>query len=80
MFIDEGFGSLDEESLQAAMQTLAELSLGNRLVGIISHVNLLKEQIDDFVILQIHHILSVTTIKYGFERKYLTKFENILSQ
>lgn len=51
MFIDEGFGSLDEESLQAAMQTLAELSLGNRLVGIISHVNLLKEQIDAKVII-----------------------------
>ncbi|HHT20155.1 MAG TPA: SMC family ATPase [Tissierellia bacterium] len=51
MFIDEGFGSLDEESLQAAIRTLAELSLGNRLVGIISHVRELKEQIDAKVVI-----------------------------
>ena len=51
MFIDEGFGSLDEESLQAAIRTLAELSLGNRLVGIISHVTQLKEQMDRKVVI-----------------------------
>ena len=46
MFVDEGFGSLDEESLQQAIRTLAELGEGNRLVGIISHVGELKEKID----------------------------------
>lgn len=46
MFVDEGFGSLDEDSLHAAIQTLAELTEGHRLVGIISHVGELKQQID----------------------------------
>lgn len=46
MFIDEGFGSLDEETLDQAMETLASLGDGNRLVGIISHVGELKERID----------------------------------
>lgn len=46
MFVDEGFGSLDSESLTQAFNTLAELSDGNRLVGIISHVVELKEKID----------------------------------
>ncbi len=46
MFVDEGFGSLDEESLQQAMQALAGLTEGKRLVGIISHVAELKERID----------------------------------
>ena len=46
MFIDEGFGSLDEESLQQAMRALSGLAEGDRLVGIISHVPELKEKID----------------------------------
>ncbi len=46
MFVDEGFGSLDEESLSQAIKTLASLTDGNRLVGIISHVAELKEKID----------------------------------
>ncbi|HOO28944.1 MAG TPA: SbcC/MukB-like Walker B domain-containing protein, partial [Lachnospiraceae bacterium] len=46
MFVDEGFGSLDEESLQQAMRALYGLAEGNRLVGIISHVPELKEKID----------------------------------
>jgi exonuclease SbcC len=46
MFVDEGFGSLDEESLQQAMKALTGLTEGNRLVGIISHVAELKEKID----------------------------------
>lgn len=52
MFIDEGFGSLDEESLQQAINMLSELSLGNRLIGIISHVNELKERIDKKIIIR----------------------------
>lgn len=46
MFIDEGFGSLDEASLEQAMKVLAKLSEGNKLVGIISHVGSLRERID----------------------------------
>lgn len=46
MFIDEGFGSLDEESLQQAIRVLSELGEGRRLVGIISHVQELKNRID----------------------------------
>lgn len=46
MFVDEGFGSLDAESLQQAMRALTGLSEGHRLVGVISHVAELKEKID----------------------------------
>ena len=46
LFIDEGFGSLDEESLRQAVDALAGLSQGDRLVGIISHVAELRERID----------------------------------
>lgn len=50
MFVDEGFGSLDEESLQHAMKALSSLTEGNRLVGIISHVAELKEKIDNQIV------------------------------
>lgn len=50
MFVDEGFGSLDEESLRQAIRALAELTDGNRLVGIISHVAELKERIDKQIV------------------------------
>ena len=46
MFVDEGFGSLDEESLTQAINALAGLTEGSRLVGIISHVAELKTRID----------------------------------
>lgn len=46
LFVDEGFGSLDEETLNQAMMALTRLTEGNRLVGIISHVSELKEKID----------------------------------
>lgn len=52
MFVDEGFGSLDEESLKQAIQTLASLSEGNRLIGIISHVPELKEKIDKQIVIK----------------------------
>lgn len=52
MFVDEGFGSLDEESLQQAMKALAGLTEGNRLVGIISHVEELKNRIDKQIVVK----------------------------
>ncbi|MBQ1396768.1 MAG: SMC family ATPase [Eubacterium sp.] len=46
MFVDEGFGSLDEDSLRMAINALADLSEGDRLVGIISHVGVLRDRIE----------------------------------
>lgn len=50
MFVDEGFGSLDDESLDQAMRALSDLAEGNRLVGIISHVAELKNRIDKQIV------------------------------
>ena len=50
MFVDEGFGSLDEESLRQAIRALSALTEGDRLVGIISHVAELKERIDKQIV------------------------------
>ena len=52
MFIDEGFGSLDEESLSQAINALMNLQDANRLVGIISHVSALKEKIDKMIVVK----------------------------
>ena len=52
MFVDEGFGSLDEESLAQAMESLAGLADGNRLVGIISHVPELKQRIEKQILVR----------------------------
>ena len=52
MFVDEGFGTLDDESLKNAINALASLSEGNRLVGIISHVAELKEKIDKQIVIK----------------------------
>ncbi len=60
MFIDEGFGSLDEESLSKAMKALTTLADNNRLVGIISHVGELKQRIDKQIV--------VTKDKSGISR------------
>ena len=57
LFVDEGFGSLDSESLSKAYNTLAALTEGERLVGIISHVAELKERIDKQIL--------VTKLKSG---------------
>ena len=50
MFVDEGFGSLDDESLRQALNVLIKLSGSNRLVGIISHVTELKDRIDKQIV------------------------------
>ena len=52
MFVDEGFGSLDSEALNKAYLTLAGLTQGNRLVGVISHVAELKEKIDRQIVVK----------------------------
>lgn len=57
MFVDEGFGSLDGNALELSVKSLQSLSAGNRLVGIISHVEELKEMIDKKII--------VTKLKSG---------------
>jgi len=47
MFIDEGFGSLDSESLELAMDVIFNLSTNNKLIGIISHIDELKSKIQN---------------------------------
>lgn len=50
LFVDEGFGSLDDSALENAKRILMELAKGNRLVGIISHVSALKHSIEHKII------------------------------
>lgn len=50
MFIDEGFGSLDSETLEKAVRTLTELSDDDKIIGIISHVDALKSRIDKQIV------------------------------
>ena len=52
MFIDEGFGTLDENALRASLQTLSELADGKRLIGIISHVPELEERIEKQIVVR----------------------------
>ncbi|MBY0147173.1 AAA family ATPase [Neobacillus niacini] len=60
MFIDEGFGSLDEESLNKAIDTLIDLQESGRMIGVISHVQELKNAIPA--------ILEVKKTKEGYSR------------
>ena len=65
LFVDEGFGSLDKESLDQAIQVLQRLSADNRLIGIISHVSELKTMINKKIIAQknsqgISHVSVIT--------------------
>lgn len=64
IFIDEGFGTLDTETLDFAMKTLIELQSGGRLVGIISHVEELKNQMPVR--------LEVTKTKTGSSAKFIS--------
>ncbi len=52
VFVDEGFGSLDSDTLEQAYNALAALTEGNRLVGIISHVSELKSRIDKQIVIK----------------------------
>ena len=51
MFVDEGFGSLDEDALNQAVKALGNLAEGKKLVGIISHVSELKDWIDKKIVI-----------------------------
>lgn len=55
LFIDEGFGSLDSESLDQALKTLTTLTGQNKLIGIISHVSELKERVDNQIMIEKDH-------------------------
>ncbi|MFZ0281855.1 MAG: SbcC/MukB-like Walker B domain-containing protein, partial [Bacteroidales bacterium] len=52
-FLDEGFGSLDKESLEIVFETLKSLRKENRIVGVISHVEDMKQEIDAHLIVSI---------------------------
>ena len=52
MFVDEGFGSLDENALSQAYNALVSQTDGSRLVGIISHVSELKDRIDKTIVVE----------------------------
>lgn len=64
MFIDEGFGSLDEESLQKAITALVDLQRAGRMIGVISHVQELKDAFPA--------CLEVSKTKEGFSRTSIT--------
>ena len=64
MFVDEGFGSLDESSLQQALKALNELTEGNRLIGIISHVADLKKIDRQIIVTKDNLDYSRITYKY----------------
>lgn len=65
LFVDEGFGSLDSESLGQAVDILSALSGGQRLIGIISHVEELKERIDSQVLVEKNNNGSSIQTNFG---------------
>ena len=64
LFLDEGFGSLDRNNLDAAVQALGTVAASGRMVGVISHVRAVAEQID--------HVLAVTRSATGSKAEWLT--------
>ena len=65
MFIDEGFGTLDENALRNSLRVLSDLADGKRLIGIISHVQDLEEKIDRQIVVSKTLKGSVVAIKNG---------------
>lgn len=62
LFIDEGFGALDEESLDQACNTLMMLAGKNRMVGIISHVAQLRERVEHQIVVEKHNNGSIARV------------------
>src|SRR5690554_1546562 len=52
LFLDEGFGTLDDEALALALETLANLRQESKIIGVISHVPALKERIGTQIVVQ----------------------------
>ena len=67
LFLDEGFGSLDRNNLDSAVQALATAAASGRMVGVISHVRAVAEQID--------HVLAVARDASGSRARWLTRAE-----
>ena len=67
LFLDEGFGSLDRNNLDSAIQALGTVAASGRMVGVISHVRAVAEQID--------HVLAVTRDAKGSRAQWLTSAE-----
>ena len=67
LFLDEGFGSLDRDNLDAAVQALGTVAAQGRMVGVISHVRAVAEQID--------HVLAVARTAAGSRAKWLSEAE-----
>lgn len=65
MFIDEGFGSLDETSLKQSMEVLNSLADGKRLIGIISHVSEIKQQISQQLV--VSKTMRGSTVELRYE-------------
>ncbi|PFG58277.1 exonuclease SbcC [Vibrio sp. ES.051] len=63
LFIDEGFGSLDPESLELAIQTLVDLQQTGRMIGVISHVSELKEQMAQRIDVEPSRLGSTVSVK-----------------
>ena len=64
LFLDEGFGSLDRNNLDAAVEALGAVAAKGRMVAVISHVRAVAEQID--------HVLAVTRGPAGSRAEWLT--------
>ncbi|EPP5331328.1 AAA family ATPase [Vibrio harveyi] len=64
LFIDEGFGSLDPESLDLAIQTLVDLQQTGRMIGVISHVSELKEQMAQRIDVESSRLGSTVSVKF----------------
>ena len=64
MFIDEGFGTLDENALRSALDLLSSLADGKRMIGVISHVPELRERIDKKIV--VHKKLTGSQIELEY--------------